>query len=47
MKEIEENLFKLEKHFSSFKKYCYQDGFKHRNIRDTKFIHWNCIQSVN
>ena len=27
---------KLEKRFSSFKNYCYQDGFKHRNIRDIK-----------
>ena len=34
LKEIEENLFKLEKFLSNFKKYRYQDDFKLINIRD-------------
>ena len=33
IKEIEENLFKLEKRLSNFKKYPYQDNFEHRNIK--------------
>ena len=36
IKEIEENIFKLEKRLSNFKKDCYQDDLKHRNIRDIK-----------
>ena len=36
IKEIEENLTKLEKRLPNFKNYCYQDDFKHRNIRDIR-----------
>ena len=34
IKEIEENLFKLEESLSNFKKYHFQDDFKCRNITD-------------
>ena len=34
MKEIEENLFELEKSLSNFKKYHPQDDFEHKNLRD-------------
>ena len=54
LKEIEENLFKLEKFLSNFKKYRYQDDFKLINIRDknkkiflmelTKIINGNYIE---
>ena len=54
LKEIEENLFKLEKILSNFKKYRYQDDFKLINIRDknkkiflmelTKIINGNYIE---
>ena len=33
IKEIEENLFKLEKCLSSFKKYCPQDDFGNKNLK--------------
>ena len=36
IKEIEENLFKLEKRLSNFKKYPYQDNFEHRNIKSIR-----------
>ena len=36
IKEIGENLFKLEKRLSNFRKYCYQDEFEHRNIKDIR-----------
>ena len=34
IKEIEENLFELEKSLSNFKKYDPQDDFEHKNLRD-------------
>ena len=36
IKEIEENLFKLEKLLFNFKKNCYQDDFEQRNVRDIR-----------
>ena len=36
IKEIEENIFKLEKRLYNFKKDRYQDEFKHKNIRDIR-----------
>ena len=34
IKEMEENLFKLEERPSNFKKYRFQDDFEHKNLRD-------------
>ena len=34
IKEIEESLFKLEERLSNFKKYCFQEDFKYKDIGD-------------
>ena len=34
IKEIEESLFKLEECLSNFKKYCFQEDFKYKDIGD-------------
>ena len=34
IKEIEESLFKLEERLSDFKKYCFQEDFKYKDIGD-------------
>ena len=36
VKEIKESLFTLEERLSNFKKYCFQDDFKYRNIGDIR-----------
>ena len=36
MKEIEKNLFELEKSLSNFKKYRPQDDFEHKSLRDIR-----------
>ena len=36
IKEIKESLFTLEERLSNFKKYCFQDDFKYRNIGDIR-----------
>ena len=36
MKEIEKNLFELEKRLSNFKKYRTIDDFEHKNLRDIR-----------
>ena len=36
IKEIEENLFELEKRLFNFKKYRHQDDFEQKNLRDLR-----------
>ena len=47
IKEIEENLFKLEEHLSNFEKYRSEDDFKNRNVGDIRNLFNQSIDDNN
>ena len=47
IKEIKENLFKLEEHHSNFEKYCSEDDFKYRNVGDIRNLFNQSIDDNN